>query len=404
MTAIRAELTRAGAADEVASGSHKPAIRGTDSIEGVSEPGPFDDVLTGRISELLSSSMRGGRYSLIDAMGLVAPPHVSPLRATKAAARARERKQRVWARVVTNELMLGVRAWETFAAALTLKPMQPLEALAAVKKKHHPPTLENSGLQSVLIALSQIDRVHYRHRLASLREQDRGTSLYEALSRESRLCVITWLDLLIEMEKQPTVQAIRGWGTRHILEGGPLVVNNVVGRVSEINKFKKDLVTHSGLGPSEVENLCDDLRDPLHFAAAASSPSARALALGGRPMWGTFSPTAGELPFEYTLDARNRARKVRATLGLEPRGTRPASDHRLVLLAYNLGAQTAHYPTCADAGKYEPWNYYFSPAEPGEPHGWTKPWDSTDPRLRGRPELVHEPTTVSQIVHPIEIV
>lgn len=341
---------------------------------------------------------------MIEAIALVTPLHARSLRATKAASKSRDRSTRVWARVVTTQLLLGVRAWETFAAALSPKSMRPLDALDAVRRRHHPAAVENWQLQSVLSALSKVDRTHYRQKLALLRNHDRGTSLYEALHRESRLSVATWLDLLMEIENQATEQAIRAWGSRHVLEGSPLPIANVVGRVTEINKFKKDLTTYSPLGPDEVDNLCDDLKDPARFAAAAISPGARVLALGGRPMWGTFSPTAGELPFAYTLGLPNRAQTIRATLGLEPRGSRPASNHRLVLLAYDLEALTARYPTCADAGKYDPWNYYFSPAEPGEPSGWTKPWDSANPTLRGRPEAVHEPATVGQIVHPLEIV
>jgi hypothetical protein len=268
-----------------------------------------------------------------------------------------------------------------------------------------PSILVRSTLTALINSATHRDRTHAESQINSLRiNADRGTSYLEALYRESRLGLLTWVDLLRSILDQPHVtDKVRNWSARHLLEGPQVHVVGRVGRVVEYEKMRENLIRYSPLGPAEVDALLRDLSDPVTFRKAKSKPVSGLVSLGGRPMWATFSEDPSKGPFDFCRLSTNRGLAVRTALGLESRRSRPARSHRLMLITYRLGNTPAHIPTCADAGMYDPWNYYFSPAAPGEAHGWTKPWDRGGPTIRGRPEVVHEPVPISAIDSAIEL-
>lgn len=320
------------------------------------------------------------------------------LRAGKALKDGSEHIAAAWLRRVPR---LTVASWEDIARNLRSGHSSVISAISSAHSLRHPVDLGSTRLFAILAAASRKQSLVAHDKLSALRGSDRGTSMLEAISREPRLSVSTWLDLLSSIFSISDVgDAIRDWGNRHVLEGPIVKSNNDLGRVVERHALRANLIAYSPLGPPEVDALLRDLSDPTTMPSTIKRSGTSRIALGGRPMWATFAETGGASPFDFLASSRDRNLEVRTALGLETRGA--AGPRKTLMLIIYRASTLLRFPTVADAGKYDPWNYYFSPAEENEPHGWTKPWDRGGSKVRGRPEVVHESVSMATIVKPLE--
>lgn len=316
---------------------------------------------------------------------------------------SRARPVRLLAAWSSGSLRCTPLGWVRLARALHSHPDNLMAAIAVGLGPRVPVSYRQCRLKDVTQHLGPNDRRFVLHQIQDLRSADRGTTMIEALEREPRLSALTWLDLILEFDAtSDSAQALRRWGVRHQLEGPETPCHSVVGRVAEKHKFSEDFIRYSPLGPLEARAALENLFDAFTFDSERRKRGARLLSIGGSPMWCTFSLAAGEGPFDFCAKDHNRGLAVRTSLGLETRGARARTARTLLLMEYDLPNGIGHCPTVGDAAKYDPWNYYFSPAEPGEKHGWTKPWDRGGPGTRGRPELVHRPATVADLTRAME--
>jgi len=141
------------------------------------------------------------------------------------------RGQRMIASYVSSHVFLGLSSWQRVADSLgnPTNKLTLVEILADVHQTFLPACLDPQRYTDVLDDVeNEDDREHLRGRVATLVGRDRGQSLREAISRETRLSVPTWLDLFeLLADSLDVVAAVRKWGKRHILEGSEICVTQL---------------------------------------------------------------------------------------------------------------------------------------------------------------------------------
>lgn len=177
--------------------------------------------------------------------------------------------------------------------------------------------------------------------------------------------------------------AITGCFKHHLLRG-PTVrrVPTRTGRAVTLDNFTDMLKTEKVFASSRAAQRAilavhgkpiNSVRRRLHYVP-----------LGRHVMWSTFCPQdpIANAPFDG-IDSC--ADNVRGLLGLSR-----ADRGLLLLLEYEVDASVpARYPTVVEGYAGMPWNYFFSPAPPGAPHGETMPWPEYEDE-QARPEVVHK--------------
>lgn len=230
---------------------------------------------------------------------------------------------------------------------------------------------------------------HHRLRtLASVSATHRQA--YINLQAESRLGFAAWDEIIgAVLSGDPSPDALqdrlRDTYRKYLLTGPDVRACSsvVLGRAVTVERFctmLKDRNMHP-----DIDSARDELESISKLSVAQLQRRWERRELGRYLMWGTFSQDPGD-PF---LDMHRTTDAFRCILGLDQN----ESGLALLLLTYSLPhTVTACFPTIADAYSGDVWVYYFRPASPTDPHGWTLTWDKCSDQS-GRPEIVHRVIT-----------
>jgi hypothetical protein len=122
------------------------------------------------------------------------------------------------------------------------------------------------------------------------------------------------------------------------------------------------------------------------------SPEWRWVPIGQYLMWATFTNGSDD-PFDGLDDEQ-----ILPALGIPPDPIIP-----YLKLIYTLPREIiSQYPTVIEVAASQPWDPYFIPAGEREDHGWTRPVPGHN--VRRRPEVVHQPVYIEQLIDPIRII
>ena len=179
---------------------------------------------------------------------------------------------------------------------------------------------------------------------------------------------------------------------RYILKGPTIAWSDSLGRAVTSDRLA-DILYGRGYFASHyaarrsIRNL---LGRELHLLKLAW----RGYELGSWLAWGTFDPAN---PGDAFRTFPTTADGIRGVLGL----SKSDKGRALLLLRYSLPKSSAvRFPTIAEAYAGAAWNYFFTPATPGSPHGRTLPWPEYEDHPP-RPEVVHEVLAVKHLNAPI---
>jgi hypothetical protein len=246
-------------------------------------------------------------------------------------------------------------------------------------------------------------------RLAALAQTNiRVQRIVAATQAEQRVEKTLWLEFFDVVVRAPTARLateIRAWARNKTLRGVdadyrlPLVrVTTRAGLVRAIRAQK----TPSGY-PSRAaaDSIVTDLESGSTFSRGIQRAHDLSLNLAMYAVWATFrigTDERGKIP--------GTAQRLACDLGFDDAagsGVRYAGDLPLAVLEYEPAAVEAKIPTMIEAWASDPLNYYFSPGPLGQKWGQTVTWPNAVPRSVSRPEVVHAPTPLADLVKKIRM-
>jgi hypothetical protein len=211
-------------------------------------------------------------------------------------------------------------------------------------------------------------------------------------------------DAVLDGDPDTITESVRNWCRSHLLEGPPSQWRMPLVRVIGKDQLRRNLegqVPHGVvLPPGTAADIVDDLVDSEKWQWGRERCVELGLGIGNYVIWATFAESGGaDFPDEALC-----ASDIACDLGFDDAaglGVAVGTDLPLLQVTYSPTSVECRFPTVIEAWASEPFNYYFQPAPAGMPWGLTQPWPNAREGARGRPEVVHSPTPLSDITGPL---
>lgn len=266
----------------------------------------------------------------------------------------------------------------------------------------------HESYEAALHGVAGADDVNVR--LAALAQNGvRVQRIVLATQGEHRVERALWSEFFDVVLGTPTadlMREIRAWARTRTLQGIdakfelPLV--RVTPRAAFIRAIQRQKTPSGCPSAAVARSLVDDLSSARNFRRGLQRAQDMSLNLSLYAVWATFRTGVGA-----RAQIPRTAQRLACDLGFDDaagRGVAYRGDLPLAVLEYKPLHVEPKIPTMVEAWASDPLNYYFSPGPLGQNWGQTMIWPNPVPRSVSRPEVVHAPTPLADLVQAIRMV